>query len=411
MSEQQPYKPNAELIRQYLAGELDDKAMHALERQALDDPFLAEALEGYARFNPDQDKHLADLSQRLKERVAESSHTAVVPGTGRVRTMYRMAAAAVILLLITAGGWWLWQEQAGPPKDIVRVETTDTAKTSDSGNIPIPPVPENKPVAAPMAKNEPAVKQRKIRKGSSPQPAMAAAADTQHGLMADEAARTDSQSEMAYSQQPRISAFSRKDSPAMAKENSAAASQVLVTGQVQDNISKEALPGAMVGVRGTSSRTFTDTAGRFRLSTDTGATLVVTALGYNSKKITVSQQDTGLNIAIQPAPNALSEVVVTEADKKEEAKNIALPVPAGGYSNYKKYLIENRRYPVGETLKSGNVRVSFRVMPDGSLQDFRVRKQLSPAYDAEAIRLIKEGPAWAPAANGRPRTMKVTVKF
>ena len=52
-----------ELIRQYLAGELDDKAMHALERQALDDPFLAEALEGYAGHEPDQSAQLGELQQ------------------------------------------------------------------------------------------------------------------------------------------------------------------------------------------------------------------------------------------------------------------------------------------------------------------------------------------------------------
>ncbi len=43
-------EPTADLIRRYLAGELDDKTMHALERQALEDPFLADALEGYGQY-------------------------------------------------------------------------------------------------------------------------------------------------------------------------------------------------------------------------------------------------------------------------------------------------------------------------------------------------------------------------
>ena len=33
-------------IKKYLAGQLDARAMHQLERRALDDPFLADALEG-----------------------------------------------------------------------------------------------------------------------------------------------------------------------------------------------------------------------------------------------------------------------------------------------------------------------------------------------------------------------------
>ena len=34
-------------IRKYLNGELDAAAMHELERRALDDPFLADAIEGF----------------------------------------------------------------------------------------------------------------------------------------------------------------------------------------------------------------------------------------------------------------------------------------------------------------------------------------------------------------------------
>ena len=34
-------------IRKYLNGELNTRAMHELERRALDDPFLADSLEGF----------------------------------------------------------------------------------------------------------------------------------------------------------------------------------------------------------------------------------------------------------------------------------------------------------------------------------------------------------------------------
>ncbi len=35
-----------DVLEDYLDGKLDAKAMHFVERQALDDPFVAEALEG-----------------------------------------------------------------------------------------------------------------------------------------------------------------------------------------------------------------------------------------------------------------------------------------------------------------------------------------------------------------------------
>jgi len=36
-------------IRKYLNGELDARAMHQLEKEAQNDPFLMEALEGYEK--------------------------------------------------------------------------------------------------------------------------------------------------------------------------------------------------------------------------------------------------------------------------------------------------------------------------------------------------------------------------
>ena len=109
-----------ELIRQYLAGELDDKAMHALERQALDDPFLADALEGYAAHNPDQSAHLADLENRLEQRMNRDK--------GKVRIMYyRWASAAAILLILGLSFIWINHQELTHRKDIAKVSTTENA--------------------------------------------------------------------------------------------------------------------------------------------------------------------------------------------------------------------------------------------------------------------------------------------
>jgi lysophospholipase L1-like esterase len=116
-----------ELIRQYLAGELDDKAMHALERQALDDPFLADALEGYTAHEPDQSAHLADLENRLEQRVNRDK--------GKVRIMYyRWASAAAILLILGLSFIWINHQELTHRRDIAKVSTTEnaTSRTQDS---------------------------------------------------------------------------------------------------------------------------------------------------------------------------------------------------------------------------------------------------------------------------------------
>ena len=59
-------------IRKYLNGELNARAMHELERRALDDPFLADALEGFEHAPPDQEGNLAELTDRLRQRTEKT---------------------------------------------------------------------------------------------------------------------------------------------------------------------------------------------------------------------------------------------------------------------------------------------------------------------------------------------------
>ena len=51
-------------IKKYTSGQLDARAMHQLEREALDDPFLADALEGYQTSDLKQEVNLTELNDR-----------------------------------------------------------------------------------------------------------------------------------------------------------------------------------------------------------------------------------------------------------------------------------------------------------------------------------------------------------
>ena len=61
-------KEDISQIEKYLKGELNARAMHELERRALDDPFLMDALEGYGQTENDQHANLDELTNRLHER-------------------------------------------------------------------------------------------------------------------------------------------------------------------------------------------------------------------------------------------------------------------------------------------------------------------------------------------------------
>ncbi len=70
--------------------------------------------------------------------------------------------------------------------------------------------------------------------------------------------------------------------------------------------------------------------------------------------------------------------------------------PVNGMDNFRKYVEQNIRRPASLNTDSGIVKVVFSVGDDGSVWDFVILEGLGPAYDAEAIRLIKEGPPWRP---------------
>ncbi|WP_431293252.1 hypothetical protein [Pedobacter sp. P26] len=59
-----------DVLEDYLDGKLDAKAMHFVERQALEDPFVAEALEGLKQ-SPKRKQTLSILQKQLYDRVSE----------------------------------------------------------------------------------------------------------------------------------------------------------------------------------------------------------------------------------------------------------------------------------------------------------------------------------------------------
>ena len=68
MNEGSTYHYSAEDIQKYLQGKLNAAEMHALEKMALDDPFLAEAIEGYRDNVVNLSSDMDILRSRLHER-------------------------------------------------------------------------------------------------------------------------------------------------------------------------------------------------------------------------------------------------------------------------------------------------------------------------------------------------------
>ena len=104
--------------------------------------------------------------------------------------------------------------------------------------------------------------------------------------------------------------------------------------------------------------------------------------------------------AIQPKDKAKDEPVALVVEN--------MPDYPGGTGKLMEFLAKNLKYPESaeKNKQEGRVIVRFVIEKDGSLTDFAVARSVSPALDAEALRVAKMMPKWIPAKN-KGKTVRV----
>lgn len=88
----------------------------------------------------------------------------------------------------------------------------------------------------------------------------------------------------------------------------------------------------------------------------------------------------------------------------------------GGDKALELYISSNLTYPqeAVDNGIEGVVNVAFTVRPDGSIGSIKIVRMIDPDLEQEAIRLVKNMPAWTPAEkNGVPveATVTIPIKF
>ncbi|RZA01873.1 MAG: hypothetical protein EOP47_09065 [Sphingobacteriaceae bacterium] len=357
-------KPNISQIDKYLKGKLDARAMHQLERQAQDDPFLMDALEGYESSQKDQQKNISDLKEQLARRTA--------PAKQRSLILWRiLPIAATVLLMLGAGYWFLKSPEPAKDKYVYKV-------TGDNHLTPPPPTGEKQTIVDPK---ESKLAEKKTYK-SDPNEYIAdnhsvrANATVDDILKKIEGVEVSPDGSIAFQGQPVTGAklngkdFAGGDVAAAVKNlpadiveklqfiddygdqaartgvrdgnpakilnittdtakqdliaiNRAAPmlrevaviapekplSERTVAGKVLDQ-KGEPLIGATVKIDGTGTGVATDVNGNFKIDLPANKDLIaVNYVGYNTQQVKVRSQD-NLNISLKPVDNSLSEVAV-----------------------------------------------------------------------------------------------------
>lgn len=132
------------VLEDYLDGKLDAKTMNRVEREALDDPFVAEALAGLSESPKRSLQSISLLQKQLHERVAEHKSfkkTSVI-------TWQRLSIAAAAAVVFVAVSVMFWMKEENYQKQLAgRAKKVDVTIAPDPLEV-VPPAVQAAPVIA-----------------------------------------------------------------------------------------------------------------------------------------------------------------------------------------------------------------------------------------------------------------------
>ena len=428
--------PPLEQLRQYHEDTLPPAARHPVEKHLLACELCTDVLAGIATTSRLQTQvAVIDLKHQIQKRVQSPSKNR------SFNVPFLRVAAAILILLVSGGIFKFWQQTTRAPESTA--VSSPESQPEPMAAVPVLPDPIVKP-----AEPEPTTKTTGSRQQPSRNKAWPKVQDeaTEATALVPEddlfpvdtavildaiaaptaatpnLAKAKSSGEPQNIPQPvetkRVAAAAASKQMGIVVQGNSTFTGQTVAGKVLDGVSNQGLPGAMVTVKGTTLTTTTDADGNFSLAVPTGKDeLVFSIIGYTTQEQKITSRENQLAVRLNVDAKQLSEVVVTGYGK---AENIPLEIirakPQAGQKAYHRYIRDNLRYPAEarEQKLDGKVEVGFTVTAAGELTDFKILKSLNPACDAEAIRVIKEGPAWMSARlqnQPQPENVRVTVRF
>ena len=372
--------PAPEELRAYAAGTLAPVEQQRIEAHTLDCERCADVLAGFSMTDAaTTDQAVARLRTRLQARVGTPE-----PAPAPTPAAWPRVATAAMLLGVAAGGMWAWEHQTATVAT-TRVErpVVSAAPAPHAATVPTPkpsaPAAPPAPAVAHKPADHAAVAPNRIfsraafRRASQPGHSVAGLPDRKE-LAAKEGRAISSQTEAANEVPAPVASAPQPASPAADTRLAAA-----------DTKSPEALP---------------EKAAR----ADTASA----ADGTVEKKAK----------AASAAPRGVEGSTVTRVHATPMPAPLSInPAPAGGTRALYQYLRrEAAAFEPKPTVKGivGSVHLRVLVGPDGKITEVKVTRGMRADYDAEAIRMVCDGPAWQAGISGGRRALmpvEITISF
>ena len=437
-------------IEKYHKGELSAAEMHAMEKAALDDPFLADAMEGYAAAGVNIDSDISLLKEKLDERTSKGK-ISVLPIRAGGSGWWKIAAT---IILIAGAGLLVYQfafnkhpnETATVQKENRKLEApapvvSDSIGYRDSGSLNNVAVAEDKSQPGKITKlKTPGKKEPEYNFGLTADSShinndVAATSPTVNAPAnkADDKSREEVSKNIAVDRSNAVTLQKAKksdektsDKAANDLQGSASIAQEVVVSPQRTNVFKgqvldpnyNPLPFANVTNTRDNVGTYADAKGNFILtSPDSVLKVQVRSIGFENRNAELKNIVANNAVVLQEDRKSIKEdVLSTKKFKTARTRDAGMvleePEPVDGWSNYDTYIANNLNTPDGLKIKpstTGEVEVSFDVNKNGEPVNIKVEKSLCKECDQEAIRLVREGPKWK--KRGKKSRAKVTVPF
>lgn len=451
-------------IERYHRGLLNAAEMHRMEKAALEDPFLADALEGYEISGTQAQADLTDLQKRLEARIQESADEKVIPISRAGSRNFPWMRAAAAVILIAGAGWLTYRfgfdtnndkgnvvqnipaktdNTVTPTPDSVSngfnaITPTDSKKYTITADKPAAKTSaDNRGAEQPLSQatkddqasavNQPTATQKELAENDSrAKQEQAANVSAKTSVNAEEVNNTQAVKARAVAAAPQKKLNEERkdfDYNAANTNNQARNQQAFIPrnvyrGRVMD-ASNNPLPFANVTNVQDGIGTYADAKGNFVLtSPDSTMNVKVRSVGFETNQLSLQRNGIANRVVLAEDHSQVQTMVLNNRQlntNRSRSSTIVFeePEPLDGWENYDAYLANNIQEPEASTqlkraASGGEVSVSFEVNEYGEPVNFKIEKSLCTVCDKEAIRLIKEGPRWKRKAGKR---VTVSVPF
>ncbi len=453
-------------ILEYLKGNFSNKERHTLEKEALDDPFLQDALDGFEIIETDVlEKDIKKLSAQIQLRTEKRK---------RLIPLFYYPIAASLLLLIGFSLWWFNGYQSlEVPQEIVNSEIEEEPKqpqfvdrsqevditskvafeeiedakvvsSNKEAYQAVPKPPNNKEIVASIPK-------RDLKETPAEKPDFSdieeEAADVPE--IANELSSGVSSDLRIEKPQPLSSAKKAIDRSVASEakaiekiqsiENKPKLEQVVSDEKEEQEITDNdlvavfgvvtddnggTLPGVNITVKGSALGTQSDFDGQYQLNVHKDAILLFNYVGFETEERIVDSAIINVELAEDLA--VLNEIVVVGygVKKKQDFKRIIRDrntspdvnaIPFNGTStDFKEWIKQNLNPSIMNKLseESTTVNISFVVSEFGNLYQVRFDTALDKTTKKELKSIIKSSPKWKPATlKGASVSEKVELKL